>query len=195
VFRIDKSCGKDLCEFLFLESSMLGFQCVFVQAGKHSKCPVFKAGGSEKPCMQDSSVGLHSGIYKRLRMCPGCSGVTVLGFQCVCTCMQDEEKIYLQRYMNSNGTDIAWDFIKEAMKSVSATCMIMMQDILRLDNSCRMNSPGKAAGNWAWRLPGDFKWNSISKEAAELRTMAVMFDRCAACLIGLQHALRFHPSL
>jgi hypothetical protein len=62
VFLIDKSCGKALCEFLLLESSMLGFQCTFVQAGKHSKCPVFEAGGSENPCMQDSSVGMQSGI-------------------------------------------------------------------------------------------------------------------------------------
>lgn len=98
--------------------------------------------------------------------------------------MQDEEKIYLQRYMNCNGTDIAWHFIKEAMKSVSATCMIMMQDIMRLDNSCRMNSPGKAEGNWAWRMSGDFKWSSISKEAAELRTLAVMFDRYASRVLS-----------
>jgi 4-alpha-glucanotransferase len=92
--------------------------------------------------------------------------------------VQDEEKIYLQKYMGCNGTDIAWDFIKEGMKSVSATCMIMMQDVMRLDNSHRMNSPGKAEGNWGWRLPAGFSWRSLSKEAAELRTMAVMFDRC-----------------
>ena len=111
--------------------------------------------------------------------------------------MQDEEKIYLQRYMNVNGTDIAWHFIKEAMKSVSATCMVMMQDIMRLDNSARMNSPGTAQGNWAWRMPGDFKWGSISKEAAELRTLAVMFDRCACssieCITAIDISLElFH---
>lgn len=96
----------------------------------------------------------------------------------IAACVQDEEKIYLQRYMGCNGTDIAWDFIQEAMKSVSATCMIMMQDVLRLDNEHRMNSPGTAAGNWGWRLPDGFRWSSISKESAQLRTMAVMFDRC-----------------
>jgi 4-alpha-glucanotransferase len=98
--------------------------------------------------------------------------------------MQAEEKIYLQRYMGVKGTDIAWDFIKEAMKSVSATCMIMMQDVMRLDNSCRMNSPGKAAGNWAWRVPGGFQWRSISREAAELRTLAVMYDRYPNASVG-----------
>lgn len=98
--------------------------------------------------------------------------------------IQDEEKIYLQRYMGCKGTDIAWDFIQEAMKSVSATCMIMMQDVLRLDNEHRMNSPGTAAGNWGWRLPDEFKWSSISKESAELRTMAVMYDRCPKAVVS-----------
>ena len=27
-----------------------------------------------------------------------------------------------------------------------------MQDVMRLDNKARMNTPGKAAGNWAWRV-------------------------------------------
>lgn len=91
--------------------------------------------------------------------------------------MQAEEKIYLQRYLRCKGTDIAWDFIQEAMCSVSATCMIMMQDVLRLDNKHRMNSPGRAAGNWDWRLPAEFSWRGASKEAADLRNLAVMFDR------------------
>jgi 4-alpha-glucanotransferase len=58
--------------------------------------------------------------------------------------------------------------------------MIMLQDVMRLDNSARMNSPGIAKGNWAWRLPGGFTWQKLSKEAAELRSMAVQFDRCPA---------------
>ena len=91
--------------------------------------------------------------------------------------MQDEEKIYLQQYLRTTGQDIAWDFIQEAMRSVSATCMIMMQDILRLDNEHRMNSPGKAEGNWGWRLPDGFGWRGVSKEAAQLRSLGVMFDR------------------
>ena len=27
-----------------------------------------------------------------------------------------------------------------------------MQDLLELDGSARMNTPGKAAGNWQWRM-------------------------------------------
>ena len=29
---------------------------------------------------------------------------------------------------------------------------VSMQDVMRLDNKARMNTPGKAAGNWAWRV-------------------------------------------
>ena len=42
---------------------------------------------------------------------------------------------------------------------------------MRLDNRARMNTPGKAAGNWAWRV-GDA---SVSR---------ILFDKCwriAAC--------------
>lgn len=41
--------------------------------------------------------------------------------------MQPKEKVYLKEYLKSNGTDIAWDFIHESMRSVSGTAMIMFQ--------------------------------------------------------------------
>ena len=57
--------------------------------------------------------------------------------------------------------------------------MLCLQDVLRLDNSARMNSPGKAEGNWAWRLPSGFSFAKLGREAAQLRSLATMFDRCA----------------
>lgn len=91
--------------------------------------------------------------------------------------MQEEEKEYLRAYMGVEGTDIAWAFIKECMKSVSGTCMIMMQDVMSLDNKHRMNSPGKAAGNWAWRVGTSDVWSTLDKEAVRLRALAVDYDR------------------
>jgi 4-alpha-glucanotransferase len=50
---------------------------------------------------------------------------------------------------------------------------------MRLDNSARMNTPGKAAGNWAWRV-GDRKvWKRLAPEAAALRKLAYTYDRLA----------------
>ena len=35
------------------------------------------------------------------------------------------------------------------------TAIIPVQDLLGLDGSARMNVPGRAAGNWSWRMqPG-----------------------------------------
>jgi CP12 domain len=56
--------------------------------------------------------------------------------------------------------------------------------VLRLDNMHRMNSPGKAEGNWTWRLPASFRWSSLSKDAAELRSLAVMYDRAPPPVAG-----------
>lgn len=88
-----------------------------------------------------------------------------------------QDKKYLKAYLGSDGKDIAWDFIKAAMQSVSNTSIIMMQDIMRLDNSARMNTPGKAAGNWAWRVGDSNVWDKLQKEATELRQLAFTYDR------------------
>jgi 4-alpha-glucanotransferase len=87
------------------------------------------------------------------------------------------DKRYFTAYMGSDGSDVAWDFIRAAMASVSNTSIIMMQDIMRLDNSARMNTPGRAEGNWAWRVGGPDVWQRLAPEAAELRRLAFVYDR------------------
>lgn len=61
----------------------------------------------------------------------------------------------VRRYMNTDGMDICWDFIRTCFNSTSKFAIIPMQDILSLDSSARMNTPGKLGGNWAWRFTGD----------------------------------------
>jgi len=53
-----------------------------------------------------------------------------------------------------------------------------MQDVLRLDNSARMNSPGKAAGNWGWRMSNS--WEGLQNEAQNLRWLAGISNRLPA---------------
>lgn len=48
-----------------------------------------------------------------------------------------------------------------AMLSVARTVVVPMQDVLRLDNSARMNTPGVAAGNWTWRLGPEGCWAQL----------------------------------
>ncbi|MCS6958437.1 MAG: 4-alpha-glucanotransferase [Pseudanabaenaceae cyanobacterium SKYGB_i_bin29] len=47
--------------------------------------------------------------------------------------------------------DVPWLLIRIGLASVARLCIIPMQDVLGLDNGARMNRPGLAAGNWAWR--------------------------------------------
>ena len=50
--------------------------------------------------------------------------------------------------------------IRLAMSSVSFLSMLTMQDLLMLDSSARMNTPGTVGGNWNWR----FKWSQLRPE-------------------------------
>jgi 4-alpha-glucanotransferase len=63
----------------------------------------------------------------------------------------------LETYIGCEVTErnIANHFIRLAMMSVAKTAIMPVQDILNLDNTARMNTPGTASSNWGWRLaPG-----------------------------------------
>jgi len=58
----------------------------------------------------------------------------------------------LHRYLNRDGSDVAWDLIRMSMASVASLAIIAAQDILDLGTECRMNMPGRPEGNWQWRM-------------------------------------------
>ncbi len=50
-----------------------------------------------------------------------------------------------------------WALIRLAFASRARLAIVQAQDVLGLDNSARMNVPGRATGNWNWRAtPGAF---------------------------------------
>lgn len=55
-------------------------------------------------------------------------------------------------YFHTTRENLHWEFIKLALRSKANTVIIPMQDILGLDSSARMNTPGTISGNWQWRL-------------------------------------------
>jgi 4-alpha-glucanotransferase len=61
------------------------------------------------------------------------------------------ERHNVQRYLGRDGSDIAWDFIRLALASVADLAVLPLQDIMRLGDEARMNTPGRAEGNWTWR--------------------------------------------
>jgi 4-alpha-glucanotransferase len=45
-----------------------------------------------------------------------------------------------------------WDLIRRALGSRAALAIFPAQDVLGLGSQARMNTPGRARGNWSWRL-------------------------------------------
>jgi 4-alpha-glucanotransferase len=82
-------------------------------------------------------------------------------------------------------SDPAGAFIRSAWGSPARTAVAPMQDVLRLGNEARMNTPGTAGGgNWAWRMEGGGKgadpagvWAGLAGRAAELRALATATGR------------------
>jgi 4-alpha-glucanotransferase len=77
---------------------------------------------------------------------------TTLGWwQNLSPSIQDRARLYMGR----DAHDIVWDMIRLALSSVADMAIIPMQDLLVLDNSARMNTPGLPSGNWTWRYRPD----------------------------------------
>lgn len=57
----------------------------------------------------------------------------------------------MRRYWRVSGDTVPWDFIRAGYSSVSRLFVVTLQDLLSLGSPARMNTPGKAEGNWQWR--------------------------------------------
>ena len=62
----------------------------------------------------------------------------------------DKERKFALLYLNSNGTDFAWDLIRGVWSSVAVYAITPMQDLLSLGTEARMNFPSRLGGNWEW---------------------------------------------
>jgi 4-alpha-glucanotransferase len=79
----------------------------------------------------------------------------------------------LQAYLGLEITEhnIAGQFIRLAMMSVAKTAIMPVQDLLNLDATARMNTPGTASSNWAWRLAPGLLDSSIARNLASVTEM------------------------
>lgn len=62
---------------------------------------------------------------------------------------------HVGRYLNYYVNEPNWALTHLAMMSVANTAVLPMQDVLNLGADARMNTPGKPAGNWTWRMTVD----------------------------------------
>lgn len=85
-----------------------------------------------------------------------------------------EEKIFMRRYMGTDGSDIAWEMMRLAWGSVAVLAVAPMQDVLSLGSEARMNLPGQPSGWWRWRLrPEQLTGELLDR----LGIMTEVFDR------------------
>ena len=97
---------------------------------------------------------------------------TIEGFFCDKT---EYELAYLYEYLNISTKDEIVDaMIRLGYSSIADIVIFQMQDLLKLDNSSRMNLPATVGRNWRWRLWRD----SINEERRTLiRTMSMVYRR------------------
>jgi 4-alpha-glucanotransferase len=50
---------------------------------------------------------------------------------------------------------VPWSLITAVLESAADTAIVPLQDFLELDSRGRMNVPGRATGNWRWRVEGE----------------------------------------
>jgi 4-alpha-glucanotransferase len=81
------------------------------------------------------------------------------------------------RYTGTDGSEINWDLIRLAFSSVADLAIIPLQDVFGLGREGRMNTPGKARGNWEWRyLP----WAITDGIEAKLAEMTHTYGRSSS---------------
>jgi 4-alpha-glucanotransferase len=83
----------------------------------------------------------------------------------------DEERQFALRYLNSDGTDFAWDLIRGVWSSVSAYAIAPMQDLLSLGTEARMNYPSRLGGNWEWRVKEEDMNNDLAQRLREFNEL------------------------
>ncbi len=85
----------------------------------------------------------------------------------------ERERQFCLEYLNSDGKEIQWDFIRAAMASVAHTAIIPMQDLLGLGSDARMNLPASTEGNWRWRFGQKALTKSLSKRLRQVTELYV----------------------
>ncbi|TAE30696.1 MAG: 4-alpha-glucanotransferase [Candidatus Kapaibacterium sp.] len=83
------------------------------------------------------------------------------------SCTDDRKRNALDYLRASSEQEVVWEMIRAGYLSTALFAIFPLQDILTQDSSSRMNSPGKADGNWEYRLLpnqlGEWHVNMLAK--------------------------------
>jgi 4-alpha-glucanotransferase len=79
------------------------------------------------------------------------------------------EKERINAYMGAFDPEtVHWSLIRLAFSSVANQAIIPLQDILGLDTTARMNTPGLAEGNWQWRFEAAMLTQAVRSQLLRL---------------------------
>ena len=87
-----------------------------------------------------------------------------------------DQRAKARRYAPAIEKGVAWEMIRLAWSSVSAIAIAPVQDLLRLGSNARMNVPGRAKGNWGWRLT---QGRNVDRALDHLAQMSELYGRHA----------------
>jgi len=86
----------------------------------------------------------------------------------------EREREFCRKYLNTDGEEIHWAFVRAVLASVANTAIVPLQDLLGLGTEARMNLPNSSEGNWSWRFePGAL--NGVI--ATRLRDLTELYGR------------------
>jgi len=84
------------------------------------------------------------------------------------------EREFVLKYLDVDGTEIHWSFIRAVLASVANLAVIPLQDVMGLGTDARMNLPARSSGNWRWRYtPGML----IDAMLERLRELTILYGR------------------
>jgi 4-alpha-glucanotransferase len=83
----------------------------------------------------------------------------------------EDERKFARRYLNSDGSDFAWDLIRCVWSSVAVYAIAPMQDVLRLGTEARMNFPSRLGGNWEWRMQEEDLTPALAERLGEFNEL------------------------
>lgn len=87
--------------------------------------------------------------------------------------LDDTQRDRVRRYLAIDGNEINWQLMTAALSSTGDLCVLTCQDLFGLGTEARMNVPGVAKGNWAWRmLYGVAPWSTT-----RLRGLTELYGR------------------
>jgi len=85
-----------------------------------------------------------------------------------------KERAFARQYLDLDGREINWVFIRAVLASVADVAMFPLQDVLGLGSEARMNLPGTSSGNWRWRFTADML---TAAHLDRLKELSVAYER------------------